>query len=244
MKRLLAYRSALGLALVLGLTQAAPANEIANFADPLPNGGGETMFLLGLYGFRLYGGWLGPPRINLETPLGNFDDCTMWLPPMHVDPDGRVWGGQVVFYQHNQAEVLRLGFTNGHVDSQGFGAGPGFGGTVTYQFSAGGVQIPPSLLTPLQGSWFYFEFHNFAQGPSGPEWTASFACGARGKKGDMNCDGVVNFDDIDAFVLALSDPVSYDAAYPWGAVENADVNGDGQVNFNDVNPFATLLGVS
>ena len=60
----------------------------------------------------------------------------------------------------------------------------------------------------------------------------------------MNCDGVVNFDDIDAFVLALSDPVSYDAAYPWGAVENADVNGDGQVNFNDVNPFATLLGVS
>jgi hypothetical protein len=217
------------------------ANVIARFTDPLPGGGGETMFLLGLYGSRLYGGWMGPPRITLETPAGTFPDCTMWLPPMHVDPDGRVWGGQMVFYLHNQTEILRIGFTNGHVDSLGFGAGPQTGGTVTSIFAPGGVQVPAGLSEPLQGGSFYFQFHNPLSGPSGPEYTASFSCAAQGIHGDLNCDGAVNTFDIDPFVAALTAPTGYATAYPFCDVQNADINGDGVVNSFDVDPFVALL---
>jgi hypothetical protein len=59
--------------------------------------------------------------------------------------------------------------------------------------------------------------------------------------GDLNCDGVLDFDDINPFVLALSDPVAYQAAYPECYVENADCNGDGVVNFDDINAFVALL---
>jgi hypothetical protein len=59
--------------------------------------------------------------------------------------------------------------------------------------------------------------------------------------GDVNCDGVVNFDDINAFVLALSDPVAYAAAFPSCDRLKADCNGDGLVNFDDINAFVAVL---
>ncbi|MEW6250563.1 MAG: hypothetical protein AB1716_07935 [Planctomycetota bacterium] len=59
--------------------------------------------------------------------------------------------------------------------------------------------------------------------------------------GDMNCDGSVNFDDINPFVLALSDPGGYAAAYPNCYILNGDCNGDGAVDFGDINPFVGLL---
>jgi hypothetical protein len=59
--------------------------------------------------------------------------------------------------------------------------------------------------------------------------------------GDLNCDRAKNFDDIDAFVLALSDPAGYQATYPNCQLSNADCNGDGLINFDDINSFVTLL---
>ncbi|MEW6249055.1 MAG: hypothetical protein AB1716_00275 [Planctomycetota bacterium] len=59
--------------------------------------------------------------------------------------------------------------------------------------------------------------------------------------GDLNCDGAVNFDDINPFVLALSDPAGYAVAYPNCNILNGDCNGDGVVNFDDINPFVALL---
>ncbi len=59
--------------------------------------------------------------------------------------------------------------------------------------------------------------------------------------GDMNCDGVISFDDIDPFVLALSGRTGYEAAHPDCYWTNADVNADGQVDFNDIDPFVALL---
>jgi subtilisin family serine protease len=60
-------------------------------------------------------------------------------------------------------------------------------------------------------------------------------------RGDINCDGVIDFLDIDAFVLALSDPAGYAAAYPDCNWLSADCNGDGVVDFDDVNAFVALL---
>ncbi len=61
------------------------------------------------------------------------------------------------------------------------------------------------------------------------------------ERGDLNCDGVMNFADIDPFVLALSDPAAYQAAYPGCDTRNADCNGDGSVDFDDINAFVALL---
>jgi hypothetical protein len=61
------------------------------------------------------------------------------------------------------------------------------------------------------------------------------------KIGDMNCDGVISFGDINPFVLAISDPATWQAVYPNCNLMNGDVNQDGQFNFRDINPFVALL---
>ncbi len=60
--------------------------------------------------------------------------------------------------------------------------------------------------------------------------------------GDMDCDGVVGFGDINPFVLALVDgQATYEAAFPDCDYQNADVSGNGSVGFDDINPFVALL---
>lgn len=59
--------------------------------------------------------------------------------------------------------------------------------------------------------------------------------------GDMNCDGVVNNFDIDAFVLALTDPDAYAELHPACTVDNGDIDGNGQVNNFDIDGFVELL---
>ncbi len=59
--------------------------------------------------------------------------------------------------------------------------------------------------------------------------------------GDMNCDGAVDFNDIDGFVAALVGPAAYAAQFPWCLVLNADGDRSGQVDFNDIDDFIGLL---
>jgi hypothetical protein len=59
--------------------------------------------------------------------------------------------------------------------------------------------------------------------------------------GDLNCDGQVDFEDINPFVLRLSNPAAYAAQYPDCPDANGDINGDGEVGFTDINPFVALL---
>jgi hypothetical protein len=60
-------------------------------------------------------------------------------------------------------------------------------------------------------------------------------------KGDLDCDGTVDFDDIDPFILALSDPATYQIVYPNCNIMNGDLNCDNRVDFDDINPFVALL---
>jgi hypothetical protein len=60
-------------------------------------------------------------------------------------------------------------------------------------------------------------------------------------RGDMNCDGAVDFDDINPFVTALVSPASYNAQYPDCYWFSGDCNLDGTVDFDDINPFVGLL---
>lgn len=60
-------------------------------------------------------------------------------------------------------------------------------------------------------------------------------------RGDVNCDGAVNFGDINPFVLRLADPTEYEIIYPDCPDINADVDGNGTAGFEDINPFVALL---
>ena len=59
--------------------------------------------------------------------------------------------------------------------------------------------------------------------------------------GDLNCDCNMNSVDIDPFVLALTDPDGYAAAYPDCDRNLADINGDGSINSLDIDDFVDLL---
>ena len=75
-------------------------------------------------------------------------------------------------------------------------------------------------------------------------WGRVDAYGAVGLRvGDCNCDGNVDFADIDPFVLAITNQAQYVHHYPGcGWLVHADCNGDGQVSFADIDPFVALLG--
>lgn len=59
--------------------------------------------------------------------------------------------------------------------------------------------------------------------------------------GDLDCSGLVNFGDINPFVLALTNPATYTDVYPSCSILNADINGDGVANFEDINPFVERI---
>jgi len=60
--------------------------------------------------------------------------------------------------------------------------------------------------------------------------------------GDVNCDGQIDFVDINAFVLYLSNQAAWLATYPSCPPENGDIDGNGTYPaFTDINPFVTLL---
>ncbi len=62
-----------------------------------------------------------------------------------------------------------------------------------------------------------------------------------GLTGDLDCDGDVDFDDINPFVLALTGYEAYHAVYPDCDWLNGDCNDDGTVDFDDINCFVALL---
>jgi T5SS/PEP-CTERM-associated repeat protein len=60
--------------------------------------------------------------------------------------------------------------------------------------------------------------------------------------GDLNCDGEIDFGDINPFVLYLSNFTAWQTTYTGCPPENGDINGDGfYPSFGDINPFVALL---
>lgn len=59
--------------------------------------------------------------------------------------------------------------------------------------------------------------------------------------GDTDCDGDVDFDDIDPFIALIGCPggAGCDGPCAW---QSADVDQDGDVDFDDIDPFVTVLG--
>jgi hypothetical protein len=93
-----------------------------------------------------------------------------------------------------------------------------------------------TLVSPLPISW------RVTYGSGFTEFTTLLDLGAPPRQpGDANCDGHVDFDDINPFVLALTGADGYYNEYPECDWLNADCNGDGLVDFDDINAFVALL---
>jgi hypothetical protein len=101
-----------------------------------------------------------------------------------------------------------------------------YGGTWTESFVGAGMRI---LQDGDTDGWVAVE---------GEDWTSVPVTPVLG---DLNCDGALDFGDINPFVLALSSPAAYAQYYPGCSLYNADINGDGSVNFGDINPFVALF---
>lgn len=61
--------------------------------------------------------------------------------------------------------------------------------------------------------------------------------------GDMDVNGVVELDDVLAFVTAMENRADYAGLYGSAVDVRGDINGDGLFNLSDVEPFAALIGV-
>ena len=128
------------------------------------------------------------------------------------------------------------------------------GGTASVQFTGPGVSVTfgpgpyNQVLTLRNGDYIFLGQSTIQYSHSGPvsdSGTASFTASlVRTTAGDLNCDGVVNFADINPFVLALQGFNAYHAQFPNCNFLNADINGDGSVNFADINPFVAMLQAS
>jgi len=60
-------------------------------------------------------------------------------------------------------------------------------------------------------------------------------------KGDMNCDTLLNTDDISHFVQALLNPSEYLSSHPGCDILRGDMNEDGAVNGLDIQPFVSTV---
>lgn len=60
-------------------------------------------------------------------------------------------------------------------------------------------------------------------------------------RGDLNCDGVVDAQDVSAMSLGLIDPVGYAIAYPDCNLQQGDLNRDGSTDGRDLAGFVGLL---
>jgi hypothetical protein len=59
--------------------------------------------------------------------------------------------------------------------------------------------------------------------------------------GDMDVDGDVDFDDIPAFVLGLTDPAAYLAQYGQAATVHGDLDQSGTFDDDDIEPLVAML---
>lgn len=111
--------------------------------------------------------------------------------------------------------------------------------------------FPEPATATVEGGVYYLTVTPDAfAAPCGARYEATLTtagCVPPACRGDVNCDGVRTFKDIDAFVARLGCPATNTTACvaPAGCTwEQADMNADGIVNFKDISGFVAQLGIA
>ncbi len=203
-----------------------------NYGGPDPTSGYTGDFV---YGYNLSGDY--PPYINGDDLTSPPIDCTdgvgvqlhfyRWLgveQPAYdhasvlASNDGNIW--QTVW--QNTGEITDSDWREMTIDISSLADGQPF------------VQVRWRM-GPTDGGWEYCGWNIDDVSLIG------MLCASPALPGDMNCDGTVGFGDINPFVLALTDPAGYAAAYPNCDPLQGDLNDNGSLGFEDINPFVALL---
>ncbi len=75
----------------------------------------------------------------------------------------------------------------------------------------------------------------------GGYWTCAAGVACPGSRGDANCDGIVDFFDIDPFLTALFAPSDYVDLHCNGLFCSVDTDCNGAVDFFDIDAFLSCL---
>jgi hypothetical protein len=139
--------------------------------------------------------------------------------------DGAVvgWGEQVIVPQSRLTELV--GVATGFEHSLGLTADGSIVAWGNNDFGQCNVSAPNNGFVAVAGR-------------------GSHRLGLKAFYGDLNCDGTVDFADINPFVRYLSNFAGWQAAFPHCHALNGDINADGtygQGSFGDINPFIALL---
>ncbi len=147
---------------------------------------------------------------------------------------GRV-GGLARGWRYNGASMYQADRATETISAAALSALAAPGGELTYTVVPTGSQTRIGIDRDLDG---FFDRDELDAGsdPADPGSIPTI-----GRTGDMNCDEVVNFDDINGFVTAVVGEAAYVAAFPTCRWLNGDVNDDGIVNFGDINGFVDCL---
>ena len=94
------------------------------------------------------------------------------------------------------------------------------------------VVTEPPECAPRREGWTAEEWMVVQFWPRGQQYA---------RPGDTNCDGDVNFEDINPFVTAIVTFDGFRQKYPGCRWLNSDCNFDCHVDFDDINPFVGLL---
>jgi hypothetical protein len=117
-------------------------------------------------------------------------------------------------------------------------AAPATQGSYTFSLQNAVANVLSTIGTPPQFSQATSATVNLAGA------TFTFTVGTTICVGDLNCDGVINFGDINPFVQYLSNFAAWQAAYAGCDPRNGDINCDGTYggsSFHDINPFVTIM---
>ncbi len=183
--------------------------------------------------------------------------------------DGGVWKGQRILSPEAIAEIFTnqsYGLPIYHLPPGFAGGSPWFpygAETIWYGFGAWVLARNPvsgrveEITSP--GAWGSFAWIDRRRGivgmlvtdvPAGSAQAVDPALHAfelirqaidRAVLGDLNCDGCIDFEDIEPFVVALAGEAAYEQAYPSCRHLQADCNRDGGVDFADVDAFVAQL---
>ncbi|MBI5762167.1 MAG: CHRD domain-containing protein [Planctomycetes bacterium] len=102
-----------------------------------------------------------------------------------------------------------------------------------------GAPFPAQYLSALQQGQTYVNLRTMAF-PQG-EVRGQLTVPPMQTMADMNCDGLVNGKDVEAFVLAVLSPADYATRYHGCDINNGDLNGDGRVDEADLAEFVNAL---
>jgi hypothetical protein len=183
-------------------------------------------------------GWPGGPPTTVNVGTVSDGSNHYYYPAIAVDRSGNAAIG---FTRSSASE-----FPSAYHASRRVGDAPGTMSAPTLDHSGSGTYFGTrwgdfsgmAIDAANNVTFWTLQEYSTAGGDWGT-WATSFIVAY--PKGDLNCDGLVNAFDIDPFVLALTNPTAYAAAWPAGDYLLADCNDDGVVNAFDIDPFVVLL---